>query len=282
MLDACVASLLPENACIEALTHHFAAGGSRLRARICLDASFHLNLSEPDGLCIAVACELLHNASLVHDDLLDRAPVRRGKPAIWARFGDGTAVCAGDLMLGSAYAALAGLSAVSLLPAVLALVHKRTSEVIAGEAAELAAADLVAVTPEAYEEIARGKSASLLSLALELPLCVAGRVDATPLARAVASRFAAAYQMVDDLDDVAQDQLSHSLNIVTVLQRHKTISQAEAEALAASRARQLSVEAVQLAGSLPANCAAVLVHHAKALTKRLSAVRAAAVPALQG
>ncbi len=281
MLQACVASIHPGNPCVPALQHHFAAGGSRLRARICLEASSRLGLCEDDALCLSVVCELLHNASLVQDDLLDRAALRRGKPSLWAAYGDGTAVCSGDLMLASAYVVASEISVAARIRPALALIHQRTCEVIAGEAAEIAAAELGSVTAEQYESIAQGKSASLLSLALELPLCVAGYVDAGATAISVASSFAVAYQMADDLDDVAQDLLSHALNIVTIVRSEESITQAEAEVLVAARATALSIASIQLAETLPADCAAVLMEHAKALTERLTALRSTAVPATQ-
>ncbi len=282
MRKACVASIHPSNPCVAALDHHFLAGGSRLRARICAEASLRLGISEQDALCLAVVCELLHNASLVQDDLLDRTALRRGKPSLWAAFSDGTAVCSGDLMLASAYAAIAGLSATDQIGPCLSLIHRRTCEVISGEAAEIAAVETGNVTEAQYERLAQGKSGSLLGLSLELPLALAGYSHAGDTAMAVAGSFAIAYQIADDLEDVAQDLLSGSLNIVTVLRSQKNLSQAQAEESAAGRARDLSDRAVRLAETLPAQCAVVLVEHAKALTARLSGRDLTVLSAFQG
>ena len=71
-----------------------------------MHAGLALGLSEPDVLCLAASAELLHNASLVHDDLQDQDGMRRGAPAVWKKYGSNVAICTGDLMLSAAYAAL--------------------------------------------------------------------------------------------------------------------------------------------------------------------------------
>jgi geranylgeranyl pyrophosphate synthase len=107
-------------------------------------------------------CELLHNASLIQDDLLDRTATRRGTPSVWIRYGDTTAVCAGDLMLSAAYCLLADLSSTALIASAIRLVHLRTSEVIFGQASESVEQAEDKNTEVYYERSARGKSASLL------------------------------------------------------------------------------------------------------------------------
>src|SRR6056297_2071568 len=87
----------------EALDHHFAAAGGFGRARLALDASEALGLDRSIAISLAVACELLHNASLVHDDLQDRDELRRGQLAVWARFGEDVAISVGDFLLTRAF-----------------------------------------------------------------------------------------------------------------------------------------------------------------------------------
>lgn len=282
MLQACVASAFPNNSCVSAATHHLAAGGSRLRARICLDASERLGVDQTTAYQLASTCELLHNASLIHDDLLDRAPLRRAQPSVWALFGDGVAVCTGDLMLTAAYASAVGLTHSPLIPVIFGLVHRRAQEVILGQAAELAAAAVPGTTPEQYEILAQSKSASLLSLSLELPLCAAGYMSALAQAEQVAALFSVAYQIADDLEDVEQDRLANSLNLVDVLSASKSISVAEAKERAAARAEALLRSAAPLARDLPLDCAAVLVDHAEALLKRLALTTALTRPSAKG
>lgn len=279
MLHACVASAHPDNLCVAACRLHFAAGGTRLRARICMDAADRLGLDHAISLQLASACELLHNASLIQDDLLDRAPLRRGQPSVWARFGDGVAVCTGDLALAAAYACIADLNELPVFRLIFNLVHRRTQEVILGQTDELAAAHSGSTTVLAYEALAQSKSASLLSLCLELPLCAAGYSVELSIAQQVTAYFSIAYQIADDLEDVEQDRLSHSINFVDVLSCSEQISLVEARERAAWRAEELLRSAVDLARELPFDCAAVLVEHAKSLIGRLAPVPVPAYPA---
>ena len=274
LVEACRGALAPDNPCIAAAQHHFAAGGGRVRARICLQVSFGLGLAEADALRLAVCCELLHNASLVQDDLLDRTALRRGQASIWALWGETVAVCTGDLMLAGAYAELAAIEQPGRLPALLLHVHGRTREVILGQAAEKSGP--APRTLAEYERLATGKSASLLALAVELPLLTvwgapanaeplwtgqdARRVDAQAAlltAWRAATAFALAYQIADDLQDVRQDRGEGSLNVVALLEAGG-MGPEEARATAMGRARGLLAEAQRFAAALPPGCAPAL------------------------
>lgn len=87
------------NALQDALTNHFQAGGGRTRARLGLKAADALLLAPRTAIALAAAAELLHNASLIHDDLQDRSATRRGAPALWVSCSEETAICAGDLLI---------------------------------------------------------------------------------------------------------------------------------------------------------------------------------------
>ena len=74
------------------------SGGKRFRAILALIASDIFNLNQKVSEYIAVCCEFIHNASLIHDDLQDRDLLRRGYPTIWNRFGDHTAINLGTIL----------------------------------------------------------------------------------------------------------------------------------------------------------------------------------------
>jgi geranylgeranyl diphosphate synthase type II len=258
-----------DDPCFGAIRDHLLAGGARVRAAICLDAAARLGLEELDAVLVAAVCELLHNASLIQDDLLDRTARRRGSPSIWTKYGDTVAVCAGDLMLSAAYSLLADLSSVSLIGQAIRLVHLRTSEVIVGEAAESFELGQWKETEADYERSARGKSASLLSLALELPLLLSGHPEFTAMAHEAASNFAVAYQIADDLDDWNQDSQEGSSNLLLLLMQREglTLEQASVRAFELSDARLTSAELQ--AGQLPRQCASTLLQHAARLRRSL-------------
>ena len=122
-----------------AAEYHLLSGGRRVRACMALSGGVALGLSEADCICIASSVELLHQASLVHDDLQDQDVSRRGQDAVWFRYGGNLAICTGDLLLSAAYATLCGISQPLLLPSLLSLLHERTSLAIDGQCADIAA-----------------------------------------------------------------------------------------------------------------------------------------------
>lgn len=237
-----------------AAAQHLSAGGSRVRARLALHAGRALGLSPRDTIAIAAACELLHNASLVHDDLQDRDAQRRGQDAVWRRHGDAVAICTGDLLLSAAYGALAGTGAAA--GSLIARMHRRVGAVIRGQCEDLALQGGRLGALPAYEQVASGKSAPLLILPLELALVLAGRYDAINIAEDAGTRFAIGYQVADDLDDVERDALNEELNIVAVLA-------AAGEAQPRQAARELAIrrfdEARAAAAALPGGSGGLLV-----------------------
>jgi geranylgeranyl diphosphate synthase, type I len=236
--------------------NHFSAGGSRVRARIALQAGSALGLSQTICVALASGCELLHNASLVHDDLQDRDGMRRNAPSMWLAHGEAIAICAGDLMLSSAYAALAqaGPKAASMITHV----HLRVAHVVSGQCEDLRLGG-TCNDPEAYEQIAAAKSGPLLALPLELALIAAGREPLLGAASRAATLFAIAYQMLDDLGDADRDAANGSLNAVAVYAA-KGITNPRRAVREAAVARLEAFE--QTAAELPAGLAHSLVARA--------------------
>jgi len=252
----------------EAAVAHLAAGGSRVRARLALHASFALGRPHSEAVAIAAACELLHNASLVHDDLQDRDPLRRGRPAVWREYGDAAAICVGDLLLSSGYAALADCG--SQAARLIVRTHQRVGAVIRGQCADLGLKGRTDVSLATYEAVASDKSGPLLSLPIELPLLLAGADRHLPLAVGAASLFAVAYQMTDDLEDVERDALNEELNVVAVL----AAAGAQSPLQAARRlALQRFAEARAAALALPEGAGQLLAEFADQRIHSLTAQR---------
>jgi len=91
------------SATLRAARYHLEAGGQRVRARLALHACEALGVVGDQAVRLAACVELLHNASLVHDDLQDKEKLRRGLPTVCAAFGPDVALCTGDLLLSAAY-----------------------------------------------------------------------------------------------------------------------------------------------------------------------------------
>jgi geranylgeranyl diphosphate synthase, type I len=190
-------------------------GGSRVRARLALHAALALGCAHSEATAIAAACELIHNASLVHDDLQDRDVLRRGRATVWFEHGDATAICIGDLLLSGGYAALADCGAQA--PRLIAHTHQRIAATVCGQCSDLNLKARPNVPLATYEAVAAGKSGPLLSLPIELALLMTNGDAHLRLATNAAWSFAVAYQMTDDLADVERDALNEELNVVAVL-----------------------------------------------------------------
>lgn len=190
------------------VAEHLATGGKRLRARLALAALEALGGERSRGVAWAAACELLHNATLVHDDLQDGDRMRRGHPTVWARHGVAQAVNAGDLMLMLPILALEHLPAPDGVrwPLARALAG-HAAEVARGQAAELDLAGCAEIRWDQYRDAVAGKTSALFELPVEGAALLAGR-DAAE-ARAAAEGFGhlgVLFQLQDDLLDLYGDK----------------------------------------------------------------------------
>ncbi|MEM7404991.1 MAG: polyprenyl synthetase family protein [Pseudomonadota bacterium] len=214
---------LPGNRVLEtALHHHLDAGGQRFRAQLCIDASIALGISEQAATAMASGCELLHNASLVQDDLQDRDETRRGHTSVWAEFGDDVAIGLTDALISSAFAALADVDDHTRVAALVKIAHAAVAETVAGQHSDLAFRESPQQTVAAYLSIARAKSGPLVALAMQLPMTYCGSSTSLTRAGRAACAFATAYQIVDDLRDRESDRATDgnpgALNLIHLLE----------------------------------------------------------------
>jgi geranylgeranyl pyrophosphate synthase len=223
-------------------------------------------------VAIASCVELIHNASLVHDDLEDRQQFRRGVETVHSAYGFHVALCSGDLLLSAAYATLARFSNATLLPALLSVVHARIAVVIGGQCARLVPIGDEERDMDAYDAIASAKSGALLSLPLELALEGSSKGMWSEDARRAAEHFAIGYQITDDIEDVEQDRGTLSVNALLVIEAACRCQINEASEKARSHALKHLAKAASLAGSLPNGSGALLRELAKDLSHRLEAM----------
>ncbi len=257
----------------QAALAHLESGGKRIRARLAISAGNALGLDQNTCIGLAAAAELLHNASLIHDDIQDRSLTRRGAATLWAEYGSDTAICSGDLLISAAYAA-AARAAPDALPAVLSQMHRQVSEVIFGQSADLQARSTPAETLEHYERIAHAKSAPLLALPLDLALIAAGRSEHCKTVDRAAGAFAIAYQMTDDIEDIEVDRQMGEPNIVLILGGHDAAGE-EAKQVRAMAASRYAL-AADLTGALPGQCGDLLAALAIKSAAKLTRERVAA------
>ncbi len=190
----------------EVTSHLIVAGGKRVRPLFAV-ASAMAASAEPqvtdEAILGGVAVELVHLGSLYHDDVIDEAVTRRTVESVNARWGNLTAILAGDFLL-----AKASEIAASLGTEVAALLAATIGRLCAGEVGELRAAYDVERTEAAYLESIKGKTAALFATACRIGAIVGGLPrDAVDALTAYGEGYGMAFQIVDDvLDVVASEQ----------------------------------------------------------------------------
>ena len=173
------------------------AGGKRLRPMLVL-----LSAGEEGGEGVvraAAAIELIHMATLVHDDVLDAAPLRRGQPTVAATSGRARATATGDLLFSRAFALLASpgdLRSIELLSAASVALAR-------GELAQRHDAYDTSIGEPRYLERCRLKTASLFEASCRLGALFGGRPDLAPALGQFGERLGVAFQMLDDVLDVS-------------------------------------------------------------------------------
>ena len=169
--------------------------GKRVRARLCLGLSESLHVPPEEGIALAAAVELLHNASLVLDDVQDNDEMRRGRASVWRTFGRSQAINLGTFLIAQSTAVAARLRGIS--PLFAATLREAT----AGQSAEI---DFHTSTPTLtdYEKMAEAKTGALFALGAKSAATLA-RLPEDLAAKSghAFARLGAAYQVQDDLAD---------------------------------------------------------------------------------
>jgi geranylgeranyl pyrophosphate synthase len=189
----------------DAIHHHLRTGGKRVRPRMALLAGRLIQGAVPEGLVqLSAVAELVHAASLVHDDTLDEASTRRGVPTVASRWGSQVAVLVGDYLFAQAAIITAGLGSVRLM----SLLASTIQALVQGELRQMSAAYRIDASAANYEERIGAKSASLFVLAAEGGAICAGASEQEAAAlRSYAYDLGLAFQIADDvLDYTASDE----------------------------------------------------------------------------
>ena len=189
----------------EPIKYVLAAGGKRIRPTFVLMA-YNLWHDDIDSILpVATALETYHNYTLLHDDLMDNADMRRGRATVHKKWNDNTAILSGDTMLVLAYEHLAKCDAQYLQPA-LRLFTETALEVSEGQQLDMEFETRSDVTEEEYIEMIRLKTSVLLAAALKMGAIVAGAGDDDQKALyAFGEKVGLAFQLQDDLLDVYGD-----------------------------------------------------------------------------
>lgn len=210
-VERCMEAIISQ-ICTEPLAgivrEHLETGGKRLRARLALAAVEALGVDPAAGVGLAAACELLHNATLIHDDLQDGDTVRRGRPTTWVTHGPAQAINAGDLMLMLPTLALEHVEADDAVRWRLAqAMARQAARTACGQALELTLPHQGTPSWGDYAEAAEGKTGAFFSLPVEGAALIAGfsRAEAQALGRAT-EPLGVLFQLQDDVLDLYGDK----------------------------------------------------------------------------
>jgi geranylgeranyl diphosphate synthase, type I len=180
------------------------SGGKGLRPTLAVVSAQAGGGTIDDGLAAAAAVELVHNFSLLHDDVMDRDLERHHRPTGWAVFGEGQAILAGNAMLTRALEVLAddGERGRRALPTMLAA----TQRLISGQSDDLHFEGATAITVEDVLNMEAGKTAALLACSASIGALAAGApADTVSALRGFGHQLGMAFQLVDDILGITGD-----------------------------------------------------------------------------
>lgn len=202
----------------EAVKRMLAAGGKRLRPRMTLLSAAACGGTAADHLPLAAYMELIHVATLIHDDVVDNAATRRGVNATAIDYGNRVSVLAGDYLFAWIFKNVTA----HYSPPIPHVLSATLADICDGEVLQLRSLGDLELSIEGYVEIARKKTASLFAASAQCGAVVGGgsAADVAALSE-FGDAFGVAFQMKDDLLDVTADERSLGKPVGNDLAEHK-------------------------------------------------------------
>lgn len=176
-------------------------GGKRVRPVLCLMGNELFDEINPDAWAVANAIELFHNFTLIHDDIMDRAPLRRGMATVHEKYGSNTALLSGDVMLVTAYDNLNKIST-KYLQKVITLFNKTAKEVCEGQQLDMDFEKTTDVGLDEYLHMINLKTSVLLAASLQMGAILGGAGERNrDLLYQFGRKLGLAFQVQDDYLD---------------------------------------------------------------------------------
>jgi geranylgeranyl diphosphate synthase, type II len=176
-------------------------GGKRIRPVLCLMGNELFAPIEADAWEMASALELFHNFTLIHDDIMDKAPLRRGKPTVHARYGQSTAILAGDVMMVVSYEHIARLKSPHIRR-ILQLFNQTAMKVCEGQQLDMDFESREQVTMAEYLQMIELKTSVLLAGSLQIGGILGGAgLGNQDILYAFGRNLGLAFQVQDDYLD---------------------------------------------------------------------------------
>ncbi len=205
LVEEALGTLVPQNepaSLYEPARYVLSGGGKRLRPVLLLLTAKAFDVSPQHAMPAALAVEVFHNFTLVHDDIMDNAATRRGKPTVHTSWDESTAILSGDYMMGLSFDLLSR-TPVGDLKALLNTYHHMVRLLCEGQALDKEFETRDHVTVDEYIHMIDGKTAALLATVFELGGII-GDVgsDARDRLRLLGESVGRAFQIQDDLLDI--------------------------------------------------------------------------------
>ena len=239
------------------IAYTLAAGGKRVRPQLAMIGSQLFGGKDEEVLPAALALEVFHNFTLLHDDVMDKAEVRRGRPTVHIQWNENTAILSGDQMLIEAYTLLSKVPE-RALARVLQLFNKMATEICEGQQYDVDFEQKSNVTIEEYLMMIRLKTSVLLATALQIGAYIAGASEEEQQAvYQFGINIGLAFQIQDDILDVWGDP--------------KTFGKAVGGDIACNKKTFVYLEAIRRLGERAPQNASVFGDPAEAKGERLEA-----------
>lgn len=187
------------------IDYHLSTGGKKLRALLTLFAADILGGNMEETIPAAISVEYFHNFTLMHDDIMDNSPIRRGKKTVFKEYDTNTAILSGDVLMILAYKVLENIPQ-KHLSSVFSILNRTAIEVCQGQRLDIDFESKNHITKEEYIEMIRLKTSVLIGAALEIGAVMS---DTTPevsqMLYCYGVNLGIAFQMQDDILDCYGD-----------------------------------------------------------------------------
>ena len=209
--DFIVEQLYSEVALVESIGHYIVdAGGKRMRPVLTLLAARSCGIESQKHIPMAAVIELIHTATLLHDDVVDMSTLRRGRPTVNAEWNNPSSVLVGDFIYSRAFQILVQIGNMRIME----IIADTTNKIAEGEVLQLIAKNNPEFSEVSYMQVIESKTAILFQAAAQ---CGALLGNVEPDIEAALTEFGVrigtAFQLVDDVLDYAGDAADHGKNI---------------------------------------------------------------------
>lgn len=157
----------------EPANYFLGIGGKRIRPVLCLMGNELFGDIDPDAWHVAASIELFHNFTLIHDDIMDKAPLRRGQPTVHEKYGSSTALLTGDVMMVVAYDYISKVQAHHIRP-IMQIYNQTAREVCEGQQLDMDFEQMEKVSLEEYQRMIGLKTSVLLAASLRIGAILGG------------------------------------------------------------------------------------------------------------